>query len=81
MRFAVELLTRLDYGYSVHVPYRTLAHELTKSGYRISFMTVIAYWEALEELGYVTRSMESCVDGVTFNLNPYIFRKLIREWQ
>ncbi len=50
IKFAVELLTKHDYGYTITVPSRALADELTSKGTKISFMTVIAYWKCLERI-------------------------------
>lgn len=77
LRFAVELLTKHDYGYVINIPSRELAKELTHKGTKISFMTVIAYWECLERMGYVKREMTARINGVTYYLNRYAFNKLI----
>lgn len=40
-------------------------------------MTVIAYWKCLERMGYVKREMGACINGVTYYLNRYAFKKII----
>lgn len=77
VNFAVELLSKFGYGHTVCVPSRQLANELTCKGRNISFMTVIAYWETLERMGYVTREMGARINGVTYHLNRYRFSKLL----
>ena len=77
IKFAVELLTKHDYGYTITVPSRALADELTSKVTKISFMTVIAYWKCLERMGYVKREMGACINGVTYYLNRYAFKKII----
>ena len=64
LRFAVELLTKHGYGYTINVPSRELANELTQKGAKISFMTV-------------KREMTARINGVTYYLNRYAFNKLI----
>lgn len=75
VQFGLRLINA-GYGYTIHIPSRQLASELTGKGFPISFMTVIAYWETLERLGYVKRNMQARINGVTYSLNRYAFRKL-----
>lgn len=77
VRFGVELLTKYGYGYTIRVPFHQLASELTKRGRKISFMTIIAYWNALERIGYVTREIGARKYGTTFRLNRHAFQKHI----
>lgn len=79
VKFAIELLTKFGYGYTIQVPSRELAAELTAKGCNISYVTVIAYWEALERMGYVKREMKSRIDGVVYHLNRYAFGKAINS--
>lgn len=78
LKFAVDLLNRHGYGYTITVPYTTLSQELSEKGTKISLMTVIAYWKALERMGYVTRVMGARINGVTHKLNRYAFRRLTK---
>lgn len=64
------------YGYIVRVPSRRLAKELTDMGFSISFLTITKYWEALEKMGYVTRTMDARIFGVTYHFNRYAVKKL-----
>lgn len=77
LRFAVDLLSKYGYGYTITVPSRKLSADLTDKGHKISFMTVIAYWETLECMGYVKREMSARINGVTYYLNRYAFKKLM----
>lgn len=77
VKFAVELLTKHGYGYTIQTPSREIAAELTSKGTSISFMTVIAYWKCLERLGYVKRIMKARKLGAIYILNRYAFNKLI----
>lgn len=77
LRFALDLLEKYGYGYTINVPSRDLSADLTEKGRKISFMSVIAYWKALERMGYVKREMSARINGVTFTLNRYAFQKLI----
>ena len=79
VQFAVDLLTKLDYGYTVTTGYVELAKEFNEKGIKISFMSVMAYWKALERLGYVKREMGARINGVTHILNRYAFQKLIKQ--
>jgi hypothetical protein len=81
LKFAVDLLTKYDYGYTINVPSRELSADLTAKGRNISFMSVIAYWQALERMGYVKREMGARINGVTYYLNRYAFQKLINTPQ
>lgn len=81
IKFGVELLSKFGYGYTITIPSRVLATQLTEKGKPISFMTVIKYWETLERLGYVSRKMEARINGVTYTLNRYAFNKLISKPQ
>lgn len=78
IKFAIDLLTKHGYGYTIPVGYVDLAKELTENGSKISFMTVISYWQALERMGYATREMGARINGVTHKLNRYAFQKLIQ---
>lgn len=75
--FAVDLLTKFDYGYTIQVPSRQLAEQISNAGRKISYVTVVAYWEALERMGYAKREMKSRIDGVVYHLNRYAFGKLL----
>lgn len=77
LKFAVDLVGKYGYGYTITVPSRKLSADLTDNGYKISFMTVIAYWETLERMGYVKREMSARINGVTYYLNRYAFKKLM----
>lgn len=79
IQFGVELISKFGYGYTINVPSRTLADQLTKKGKPISFITVIKYWKTLERLGYVSRECKAKIFGVTYTLNRYAFNKLIRK--
>lgn len=79
LKFAVDLLTIHGYGYTITVPSRELAAELTSKGNPISFITVISYWKALERLGYVKREMQARINGVTYYLNRYGFTQLLNQ--
>lgn len=81
IQFGVELISKYGYGYTITIPSRVLATQLTEKGKPISFMTVIKYWETLERLGYVSRKMEARINGVTYTLNRYAFNKLISKPQ
>lgn len=78
LKFAVELLTKHGYGYTIPVGFVELSNELNEKGVKISFMTIIAYWKALERMGYATREMGARINGVTHKLNRYAFNKLIQ---
>lgn len=77
VKFAIQLIEKFGYGYTIHTPSRQLSANLTNKGYPISFMTVIAYWETLERMGYVKREMKARINGVIYHMNRYIFQKLI----
>lgn len=77
LQFGIDLLTKFGYGYSVQVPVHQFAKELTAKGYKISFMTIISYWQTLVKMGYATKEMGARMDGATYNLNRYAFNKLI----
>lgn len=79
VQFAVDLLTKHGYGYTIPVSFTQLAQDLTNKGTKITFMTVIAYWKALERMGYATREMGARINGVTHKLNRYAFQKLIQQ--
>ncbi len=74
VQFAVDLLTKHGYGYTIPVGFVELSQELNDKGVNISFMTVIAYWKALERMGYATREMGARINGVTHRLNRYAFQ-------
>lgn len=78
LKFAVELITKHGYGYTIPMGFVELSQELNEKGVNISFMTVIAYWKALERMGYATREMGARINGVTHKLNRYAFSKLIQ---
>lgn len=78
VQFAIDLLTKHGYGYVIPMGYVELSEELKEQGVNISFMTIIAYWKALERMGYATRSMKARKKGVTHKLNRYAFQKLIQ---
>lgn len=69
-------LNKLGYGYTICIPSRELAKELNDKGTKISFMSVIAYWKALERMQYVTREMESRMYGVTYKIKRYPIQQL-----
>lgn len=77
LRFAVYLVGKYGYGYTITVPSRQLSDDLSDKGYKISFMTVIAYWKTLERMGYVKREMSARINGVTYYLNRYALKKLM----
>ncbi|WP_290077895.1 hypothetical protein [uncultured Muribaculum sp.] len=79
VQFAVDLLTKHGYGYTIPVGFVELSNELNEKGVKISFMTVITYWKALERMGYATREMGARINGVTHKLNRYAFQKLIQQ--
>lgn len=81
IQFGVELISKYGYGYTITIPSRALATQLTEKGKPISFMTIIKYWETLERLGYVSREMGARINGVTYTLNRYAFNKLISNTQ
>lgn len=76
VQFAIDLLTKHGYGYVIPVGYVELSNELAENGVKISFMTIISYWKALERMGYATREMGARVNGVTHTLNRYAFQKV-----
>ncbi|MCM1077032.1 MAG: hypothetical protein NC411_06705 [Bacteroides sp.] len=78
LKFATDLLTVHGYGYTIPVSYVELANELNGKGVKITFMTVISYWKALERMGYATREMGARINGVTHRLNRYAFQNLIQ---
>ena len=78
VQFAVDLLTKHGYGYVIPMGYVELSNELAEIGVKISFMTIISYWKALERMGYATREMGARVNGVTHTLNRYAFQKIIQ---
>ena len=77
VNFAVALIEKYGYGYTVRVPSRKLSAELREEGFPISYITIIEYWKVLEKLGYVKREMTARINGVTYYLNRYVFKKLI----
>lgn len=77
LQFGIDLLTKYGYGYTVHVPVHQFAKELTAKGCKISFMTVISYWNTLIKMKYATKELGARMDGVTYYLNRYAFNKLI----
>lgn len=77
VQFGIDLLTKYGYGYSVKVPVHQLERELKNKGCEISFMTILKYWRTLVEMKYATKEMQCRMDGATYNLNRYIFNKLI----
>lgn len=78
VQFAVDLLTKHGYGYVIQVGYVELSKELSAKGVNISFLTIVAYWKALERMGYATREMQSRINGVTHKLNRYAFQKYLQ---
>lgn len=78
VKFATDLLTKHGYGYTIPVGFVELSNELNGKGVKISFMTVITYWKALERMGYATREMGARINGVTHRLNRYAFQNLIQ---
>ena len=74
LKFALIIVEH--YGYIVRVPSRQLAKELTDMGFTISFITVIKYWETLEKMGYVTRTMDARIFGVTYHFNRYAVKRI-----
>lgn len=78
LQFAVNLLTKHSYGYKIPMGFVELTKELNAKGVNISFMTVIAYWNALERMGYATREMGARIHGVTHKLKRYAFKNLIQ---
>lgn len=81
INFAIDLITKYGYSFTIKIPSRDLAADLTRRGKRISFMTVIAYWKALERMGYVERKMSARIWGVKYTLNRYAISKLINSAQ
>lgn len=79
VEFGVALLTCFGYGYTISVPSRQLAKELTTKGYPISYITTIEYFKKLVEMGWATREMTAKMFGVTYKLNRYAFKKLLAE--
>ena len=79
IQFAIELISKFGYGYTITIPSRVLATQLTEKGKPISFITVIKYWETLERLGYVSKECKAKIFGVTYTLNRYALNKLIRK--
>ena len=79
LQFGARLIRDFGYGYTVHVPSRQLSEELSERGASVSFITIISYWEALERMGYVSRQMNARINGVTYYLNRYAFKKLLKD--
>ena len=78
INFALKLM-EYGFGYTIRIPSRQLSKELTEKGFTISFLTIISYWKALERMGYVTRQMGARINGVTYYLNRYAFKKLSNQ--
>jgi len=70
-------LNKMGYGYTVSVPVMELTKELKEKGVKISHPTVMQYWRALEQLGYITREMQARIFGVTYRIKRYPVQKLI----
>lgn len=79
LKFGMRLIKDFGYGHTIHIPSRQLSEELAEKGSPVSFITIIAYWEALERMGYVSRQMNARINGVTYYLNRYAFRKLMED--
>lgn len=77
VQFAIDLLTKYGYPNRVQVPVHQLAQELTAKGCKISFMTVLSYWNTLVAMQYVKKEMGARMDGATYILPYYLFNKLI----
>lgn len=77
VQFGIDLLTKYGCSNRVCVPVHQLTKELNDKGRKISFMTIIKYWNALIGLQIVTKEMGARIDGATYYLNRYAFNKLI----
>ena len=81
VKFGIDLLTKYGYGYTISTPVMELTDELRVKGVKISHPTLMGYWRALEQLGYVKREMQARIFGVTYRLNRYAFANLINTAQ
>lgn len=77
LNFGVELLTKYGFGYTIRVPIMELTRELKEKGMKISHPTLMDYFRALVRLGYAKREMTARINGVTYYLQKYPFKKLI----
>lgn len=69
------------YGYTIRIPSRQLAKELTAKGKPISFITIIGYFRSLVKMGYCSSEMHCKLWGVKYTLNRYAFEKLNEQKQ
>lgn len=70
---------RFGYGHIISVPSRELSRRLTTQDYKVSFITITKYWEALVDMGLATRYMKARIFGVTYKLNKYAFKTIHEE--
>lgn len=81
VRFFKDFVTVYGYGYGINTPCFELVAELKAKGCSISHVTLLAYWDALERMGYLTREMEARMFGVSYKFNRYAVNLIKKEYQ